>query len=100
MESSVNIGAPNQSLDTQATVGWDEYEYLKEQIKGMATLFSDYYDALYFDRITEIERPDVTMYRIAEITESLMRYGMQMSETQLATLLSKIREKVSSGTAL
>ena len=42
---------------------------------------ADYYDAFYFDRITEIERPDISMHRIAEISESLLRHGMQMSET-------------------
>lgn len=72
-------------------------QYLREQLRGMIMLFVDFYDAYYFDLITETESPAVTTYRLAEMGESLMRHGVNLSETQLHTITSKIREKVSSG---
>ena len=47
----------------------------------MVKLFMDFHDNFYFDLITETENPDIDMYRLMQIGESLMRYGSQMSET-------------------
>jgi len=71
-----------QSIETRASLnnhGSSEHqlsnEYLKQQLQGMVNLFVSFYDAFYFDLITETEHLDISTYRLAEIGESLMRHG-------------------------
>lgn len=83
MESAATAlpGGINQSQETRASVSLEPNEYLKDQLQGMVKLFMDFHDNFYFDLITETENPDIDMYRLMQIGESLMRYGSQMSET-------------------
>ena len=96
-----NGANPGQSLDTRASMtqeqsgAWKErYEYLKEQLQGVIGSLEEIIDAMYFDWIIEVERPMGSVMRYIEIMESLTRYGTMMSQTQLMTLVSRIRQRV------
>ena len=44
-------------------------------------MFEEFYNALYFDWIVEIERMQGKVTRFVEIMEGLTRHGIHMSET-------------------
>ena len=57
----------------------------------MVGLFEEFYSAIYFDFLVEIERPGGSIMRYIEIMDNLTRHGIFMTETQLLTLLSRLR---------